>query len=204
MEYIFSGIIGYSFGAFPTAFLILKFFTKKNILTNGSESSGAVNAYRVSGLKSIGLLVFIIDFLKGLIPILIIKLLFNYNFELLAFTSVFAVLGHCFSVWLKFSGGKGIAITAGVLLQIAPLILIIWTIIWIASFAYKKNVHLASISSSILTAALSFSSADILIKYSHPKPISALSFSLSLTFIFLLILLKHYETIIIFFGRNNK
>ncbi len=204
MDFIYSGIIGYLFGSFPTAFLLIKRIKKIDILNKGSGNSGTINAYRVSGSKSIGLLVLIIDLLKGIIPILIVKYLFNYNFELLAITAFSVVLGHCFSVWLKFNGGKGIATAAGALLIISPFILIIWGIIWLISFTYKKNVHLASIASSILTSAISFSSANILIKYSHPKPLTTLSFSISITLIFLLILIKHYETIISFFGRNNK
>jgi len=73
MNFIYSGIIGYLFGAFPTAFLFTKYFANKNVLSEGSKNSGATNAYRVSDSKIIGLLVFAIDFSKGI---------FNSNYQI--------------------------------------------------------------------------------------------------------------------------
>jgi len=136
--------------------------------------------------------------------ILIIKYLFNYSFELLAVTSFLAVLGHCFSIWLKFKGGKGIATTSGILFLIAPLVLIIWIILWLVAFAYKRNVNLSNIAASVLTSVLCFSSVDVLIKYSNPLPDSTTYFSILLSTIFLIILSKHLETILSYFSRNNK
>ncbi len=204
MEYIYGGIIGYLIGSFPTALLLLKLISKKNILFEGSKSSGALNAFRVSESKSIGLLVVVIDLFKGILPILIIKYLFNYTFELLAVTSIFSVLGHCFSVWIKFKGGRGIATASGALLLISPLVLLIWVIIWLVGFAYKKNAHIASVASSILTAILCFSSAEILAKYSFPNPSTNLYFSFLISMFFFVILLKHYETIFLYFSKSDK
>ena len=204
MNFIYAGIIGYLFGTFPTAYLFIKYFTNKNILSEGSKNPGATNAYRVSGSKIIGLLVFAIDFSKGILPILIVKYLFNYSFELLAVTSVFAVLGHCFSIWLKFKGGKGIATASGTLLLIAPFVLIIWIIIWSVGFIYKRNANLSNIAASVLTSVLCFSSVDVLTKYSNPHPGSTIYFSILLSTIFLIILLKHLETILSYFSRNDK
>jgi len=204
MEYIYSIIIGYLIGSFPTSFILIKFISKKNILAEGSNSSGAMNAYRVSESKMIGFLVILIDLFKGVLPILIIKYFFNYSFEVLATASIFSVLGHCFSVWIKFKGGKGIATASGALLMIAPLVFLIWIIIWLASFAYKKNFHVASIASSILTGLLCFSSAGVLAKYSFPSPASNLYFSIFISIIFLIILAKHYETIFLYFSKSDK
>lgn len=204
MNFILGGLIGYLFGAVPTAFLFVKYFSNKNILLEGSQSSGTTNAYRVSDSKLLGTLVLIIDLAKGVLPILIVKYLFNYSFELLTITAVFTVLGHSFSFWLKFNGGKGIATAAGALLLIAPLVLIIWIIIWLVGFAYKKNVYFSNITASVLTSMLCFFSADVLIKYSNPVPNSEIYFSILITIIFLIILSKHLETILSYFSRNDK
>lgn len=115
-------LISYLLGAVPFALLAGR-LKGIDLRQHGSGNLGATNAIRVLG-KPIGLTVFALDFLKGLGPVLLVRSLpqawiAGLDRELIAFAcGAAAVLGHVFSVYLGFRGGKGVASTAGVLLAL--------------------------------------------------------------------------------------
>lgn len=131
MKILFA-ILSYLFGSFPTGYLIFRISEKKDIRDFGSKSMGATNVLRLKGLKY-ALPVVPIDLFKGFLPVfLALKLFPDKRFALLC--AFLAVLGHCFPVYIKFRGGKGIATTMGAfsilafhpfLLSLATFLLII-------------------------------------------------------------------------------
>lgn len=136
-----------------------------DIFSSGSGSSGATNIKRTLG-GSAGSLVFVLDFLKGYIPSLVIAKSFpeeNYlNIRLAALGLIGVLLGHSFSIFHKFRGGKGIASTMGGLLAIMPNTLVIGIFLWLVIFHATKIVSMASLcfaASTILTSYL----------FSYPK-----------------------------------
>jgi len=195
MEIVLSFLIGYSFGSLPTAYIIIKKRTGLDITENGSGNVGAHNSYDISKSKLIGLLVLLIDLLKGLLSILLVRFLFGENFlnEMLALCA--AVLSHCFSPWIKFKGGRGLATSLGGVLIISIPILLIWIVIWIFTFILRKDIHFANFLASILTVILSFFFSEILIKYTNPIPGSELQFIIFVSVLFLIIILKHIQPI---------
>ncbi len=211
MTYFISAILGYLLGSIPTAYLLLKKSHSIDITEMGSKNVGAMNAYDVTNSKKNGIIVFFIDFTKGLAAFLVAKYLIEDSYSLIATTVAFAVLGHCFSIWIKFKGGRGLAVAAGGLLILAPSVFVVWIVIWVISYFYKRNIHFANFIASIFAAINSFTSAKVLSKYTYPTAENHLYFSLSISIIMVLILVKHYNPIKEYFsssktisGNNNE
>ncbi len=207
MEYLLSILLGYSFGSIPSAYLIVKNSHNTNILNSGSGNPGALNSFEVTNSKLIGFLVLLADFVKGLIPIFIVKHLVDDNLLLLLNTSLFSVIGHCFSVFLKFKGGRGLATAAGSLITIAPAVFVIWVVLWLIIYIYKRNIHFANISASFLTSILSFSSIKTISAFTYPSIFTlgnSIYFSIYITSIMFIILIKHHETIKLYFNKSAK
>lgn len=106
-------------GSVPTAFWYAKYVHNLDIRQHGSGNIGATNSLRVLGKKA-GIIVLFIDLLKGLIPVLVARQL-GFTPENTLLIGIFAVLGHLFSPFVGFKGGKGIATAFGVILAFSPL-----------------------------------------------------------------------------------
>ena len=144
-EIIIIVLISYTFGSIPFGFIFTKFFLKKDIREIGSGNIGATNALR-TGNKIIGYSTLLFDILKAVIPILFIK--YNY-FEYLYIASLCIFLGHLFPIWLKFTGGKGIATYIGILFCINIYLGIFFCLIWIIIFVIFKYSSLSSLIASL-------------------------------------------------------
>lgn len=150
MSIILICILFYLIGSFPTAYLIVKFRHKKSILEEGTGNVGARNTFDVTNSKFDGALVLLIDFLKGLLPVL---WCFNYSGAaavLVLFPSVFLLIGHNYSVWLKFKGGRGLATGAGIMTIVNFTLVIIWLILYFVLNRIIKNVHISAVITLIL------------------------------------------------------
>ncbi|GHB92269.1 glycerol-3-phosphate 1-O-acyltransferase PlsY [Cerasicoccus arenae] len=138
-------LVGYLLGAIPFAVIIARRHGV-DILKAGSGNPGATNVKRVLG-KTAGNACFALDVLKGFIATILPRLLIADE-SALAFAIlglVGAILGHSFSVFIGFKGGKGVAVTMGGLLALAPLVLLCGLLIWVATFYTSRYVSLASI-----------------------------------------------------------
>ncbi len=130
-----------------------------DIRQHGSGNIGATNVIRVCG-KGIGIPVFILDMLKGLLPTLAPRWLMSGAaahdewMSAAAVASGFAaILGHMFTPWLGFKGGKGVATAAGVLLGIAPFAMLVALGTWLIFFFTTRYVSLASITAAVAVPA---------------------------------------------------
>ncbi len=204
MNYILSLLIGILIGSFPTAYIILKKYKNIDITKSGSSNVGAMNFYKVSKSKVLAITVFIIDAAKGIASVLIAKYLIENEFSVIMLGLIGAVLGHCFSFWLKFKGGRGLATAAGGAIFVSIPLLVIWIFLWIVSYAFRKNVHFSNFSATLLTAALSFSLADILNKYSNLPASTDLEFSILVVIVLVIILIKHIEPIKAYMYSKTK
>jgi len=128
MSYIFSIIISYLLGTIPTGVILTKLLNNVDLRKVGSGNIGATNAMRVGGLKLAGL-VWILDMLKAAIAVLIGRYVGGEVFAV--WCGFFAIVGHCFPIWLNFHGGKGISCLFGTLLAVNPILFIICGIEWL-------------------------------------------------------------------------
>ena len=146
---------GYISGATPFGYLAGKLTRGIDIRQHGSGNIGATNAIRVLG-KGIGIPVFILDFLKGWLPVWMAKTWMagipgakTLVSAAAVLTGLAAVLGHMFTFWLGFKGGKGVATTGGVLLGIAPLAMLGGLMVWLGFFYTLRYVSLASMMAGV-------------------------------------------------------
>ncbi len=150
MPYFFYALFAFACGSLPTAFLVAKRLKGIDIRQHGSGNVGATNAFRVLG-KGPGSFVFLIDFLKGLVPVLVFSQS-QHNTASYAppVIGVFAIMGHIFTPFLKFKGGKGVATGSGVLAASHPLFFGMAFGTWILCFLVTRIVSISSVLSVIV------------------------------------------------------
>ena len=130
-------LIGYVFGLFQTAYIYGKMHGI-DIRTVGSGNAGTTNTLRVLGTKA-GLIVLAGDIMKTMLAILIVKMLFGNShadmlYMLVLYTAAGAILGHNYPFYLGFKGGKGIASTAGLILSMPPVFILVGVIVFFGTF----------------------------------------------------------------------
>ncbi|HCX73817.1 MAG TPA: acyl-phosphate glycerol 3-phosphate acyltransferase [Candidatus Cloacimonas sp.] len=149
MAIIFLFIAAYLIGSFPTSFVMGKLIRGLDIRQYGSGNVGATNALRVLGTK-IGLFTLLVDIGKGFLTIFLVRKLLpeasNLFFIGIGLTTI---LGHIFSIFLKFKGGKGVATSAGVFLALTPLALALAFAVFVIVVAITHYVSLGSILAAI-------------------------------------------------------
>lgn len=144
--------VSYIVGSIPFG-LVLGKLNRIDIRQHGSGNIGATNIARVIG-RDWGIACFILDFLKGLIPVLIIRFITFNDTALDTFLPLLAVAaaicGHIWPVFLKFKGGKGMSTSLGALTALAPLAVAVAIIGWYIVFKISRYVSLASITAALL------------------------------------------------------
>ena len=176
--------VAYLLGSIPFGYLLVRFVRHEDIRATGSGNIGATNVLR-SGAKGLGIATLLLDLGKAFLAVEIAKLLAPGNFDLTTITAVAAVIGHCYPLWLRFKGGKGVASALGVFLALTwPSALCILAV-FILIVVLTRYVSLASI---IAAASLPFFAF-----YFVPQrtPIAITGF----LFITSLIIVKHHQNI---------
>jgi len=128
MLYIIGIIISYLFGSIPFGLIVVKLLKKVDLRTVGSGNIGATNVMRVGGLRFAGA-VWILDMAKAIFAVLLGRYFGNDVFAV--WCGFAAIVGHCFPIWLKFHGGKGISSLFGVFLAVNPIMFVICGIEWL-------------------------------------------------------------------------
>ena len=197
-------IICYLIGSIPFGLILTKLIDNNDLRNIGSGNIGATNVLR-TGNKKLALLTLILDLLKSFIPLFIFFKLYphpiiNDFFNLMIVDKIFLilvfgyffVLGHCFPIWLKFKGGKGIATSLGVILSIDFFIGLCLLTIWILVFLIFKI--------SSLSALISSTSFPILIFFKYEK-VNLLYLSILLT---IFVFFTHRANIIRLLKKEEK
>ncbi len=128
MLYVFAIIISYLLGSIPFGLLITRFAGRGDLRQVGSGNIGATNVMRVGGLR-MAALVWILDMAKAICAVLLGRFIGGDVFA--AWCGVAAVIGHCFPIWMRFHGGKGVSCLFGMLLAINPIMFIVCGIEWL-------------------------------------------------------------------------
>lgn len=146
-------VIGYFIGSIPFSFIVSKYLGKIDIRDHGSGNSGATNVFRTLGKKA-GLLAFLGDFIKGIMAASIGLIYFDKNGALIC--AGMAIIGHCYPVWLKFKGGKGVATSAGMIMTLTPLVGAVLIVFQLSLLFKTRLMSLASITASALYPLMVF------------------------------------------------
>ncbi len=202
MEFLFNTnvqffILAYLIGGIPFGLLLAKQFAGVNIKDGGSKSIGATNVLRVVKetdpvlAKKLGAITLALDAFKGMF-ILIIAYFVGLSEATLWGIAVLAVVGHCFSPYLNFEGGKGVATGMGVMIFMLPLETIIALVVWAIS---AKVIRISSLSSLTALAALVIASFILKPEMAH-APIVMIAF---------ILFYKHIPNIIrLFNGKETR
>ena len=158
MDTFFALLIGYALGSIPFGLLLSLAAGQGDIRKIGSGNIGATNVLR-TGNKGLAAATLLLDMAKGFAPIVIVWQVFGHDGHLpegaygpVAAAALGAVLGHCFPVWLKFKGGKGVATNAGVAFGLAWPVGLAYAAVWIAVLALGRISSLAGMSAVVAAA----------------------------------------------------
>lgn len=184
-------IVFYLIGSVPTAYIVLKLFHKKDITNEGSGNVGAMNSYEVTGSKKTGIIVFVFDFLKGIIPVCITAYYTGFDINLLLIPFTALVAGHNFSIWLKFKGGRGLATAAGILIPLNYWLVVIWCGLFLLMNLIKKNVHIGNSVATILLPFVLLILNSQGLSSSHLPGVPNGIFNIFVSVICILVLMKH-------------
>lgn len=193
-------IIAYLVGAIPFGLISAKLLTNIDIRKHGSGSIGATNVLRVvkekypQKAKKVAIITLILDAFKGVAVILVAKYL-NLPIETIWAIAFLAVLGHCFSPYLMFEGGKGVATGFGVMSVMLPLSAIVGIIVWAI---FGKITKISSLSS--LLGILSF----LIFTLFYYDTIEGINTFAPVFLILFIITYKHIPNIIRLIGGKEK
>lgn len=148
---IFLIALAYFLGSLPNGLYVSK-FKGVDIRNQGSKNTGATNVFRVMGAK-FGIFVLVLDALKGFLPLIIAEKM-GIEGNILVLIGVIAVIGHTFSPFLNFKGGKGVATSLGIFLYLAPIPMLITLVMFIVVVGISKYVSLGSILASLVLPIL--------------------------------------------------
>ena len=193
MEYLLSSLIGYLLGSFPSAYIFLKRAKGLDITREGSGNVGAMNSFEVSNSKFIGISVFFMDFIKGILSAVIPVFIFPGNFIFPALSLLFAVFSHCYNPWLKFKGGRGLSTAAGGAAIIFPYLLVIWAVLWVILYVMRKDILLANIAATVFSLLVLFVTPNIAVKYAYSVSPGAELLLIVSSSVLIIIFIRHIE-----------
>jgi glycerol-3-phosphate acyltransferase PlsY len=188
---IFLIIFAYLLGSIPTGLVLSQTLAGKDPRQQGSHNIGATNVMRTAG-KALGIITLLGDVLKGIIPVVIAQWLIKDNYWVTG-TGLASFLGHCYPIYLRFKGGKGVATALGVFLPLAPLAVVLDIFFFAGVVATSRIVSVGSILGAIAMPVLIW-----LLGYPLPSAILGICVAL-------LIIYRHKENIQrLVGGRENK
>ncbi len=158
---LLAGAIGYLIGTIPTAWILYRLAVGGDIREVGSGNVGARNTYDVTGKKWLGVLVMVIDTLKGVAAVFVGRWIGADDFMTMAWCAVMSVVGHNFNIFLKGKGGRGLATAMGVSFAANPMFNVTWWLMYlIGYYVIRRDVHVGSMTATIASAVLMFSLPD--------------------------------------------
>jgi acyl phosphate:glycerol-3-phosphate acyltransferase len=159
VEWTYALLLGYALGSVPFGLVLTRLTGAGDLRAIGSGNIGATNVLR-TGRKGLAAATLLLDMAKGLAAVLIAWRLWP---EAAGFAALGAVLGHCFPVWLKFRGGKGVATLMGVALGLAWPIGLAYAVTWLGMLAITRVSSLSGMSAAVVAplAALAIGRAEL-------------------------------------------
>ncbi len=140
-------LAGYLLGSIPCGLILAKLLGGHDVREHGSGNIGAANVSRVAG-PAAGILTLLLDAAKGAAAVLLAARVTDQSASAMIFAGVAALLGHCFPVWLKFKGGKGVATALGVFIALCPLAALLALILFLLVMLSWRYVSLGSLSAA--------------------------------------------------------
>ena len=147
-ENVFALVLGYLIGSIPFGLILTRLAGMGDVRKIGSGNIGATNVLR-TGNKGLAAATLLLDLIKGLTPVLLAKLWYP---DAVGWAALGAVVGHCFPIWLRFKGGKGVATNAGVCFGLAWPIGLAYALVWLGVLAVSRISSLAGMCAVVAAA----------------------------------------------------
>jgi len=141
----------YLVGSIPFAFLLVRASAGVDIRTAASGNVGAFNAFTVTKSKWIGTTTGVLDGIKGLLAVLLVGWIFQWEFWPQATALAGTLIGHNYPIWLKFHGGRGLATAAMGSLAFGPAGLIVWGLAWLVVYKRTKDILRGNLAAILAT-----------------------------------------------------
>lgn len=180
--FIFVLISIYLIAAIPSGVIVSRLMGSEDVRQKGSGNIGATNVYRVVG-KLAGILTLLGDTMKGFLPLLAYKSWLAPTPTQLGVACAIAILGHCYPVYLKFRGGKGVATALGIFLVLSPQAVLVVVVVFVITVAASRYISLGSVLAAM-------SAPLLILMLNHPQPIF-----LATLFIATLVIWRHRTNI---------
>ena len=177
---VLSIIIGYIFGSIPSGLVFVKMACGIDIREYGSKNIGTTNVFRTVGGRMASV-VLIADVVKGILAVLLVRYLFESSLHLELLTAIAALLGHNYSIFLGFKGGRGVATGLGLILLFMPDVCIFSFTVWLVIVFVTRYVSLGSIVGAFITP---------IVAYYRGYPIELVLFALAAC---VFVIVRHYE-----------
>ncbi|MBN2191117.1 MAG: glycerol-3-phosphate 1-O-acyltransferase PlsY [Candidatus Aureabacteria bacterium] len=149
MSFLIVFVVSYIIGSFPTAFIICRLVSGKDIRTLGSGNVGATNVARLFGFKY-GCITFLLDCLKGFLPVFLLIKFQSIDSNLVFISAAAVLLGHMWPVFLGFKGGKGVASGVGIIIALNPAAACVSLVVFAVVFVLFRYISLSSITAAVL------------------------------------------------------
>ncbi len=146
-------LLAYLLGSIPFGYVVARYLYRVDIRSVGSGNIGATNVYRNLGWAA-GVLTVVGDLGKGVLPVILARSA-DIEPQWPAVVGLAAVLGHCFPLFLRFRGGKGVTTTVAILLTLSPKVFLIFIIIWLVVLLLQGRMSLASLTAAAATPLFS-------------------------------------------------
>ncbi len=199
-----AGSLGYFLGSVPTAYLLVRWKSDRDVRAEGSGNVGTLNSYEVTGSKLVGGLVLMIDLLKGVASVILAQSILGSDFDPAAVAGVGAVVGHNFPLWLSFKGGRGLATAAGVMVVLSFVLVAFWGICWLLGYSLFRSINVGSVFATVaLLVALVFLPDGLIqsVFVHEASPVALRYFGITLMSV---ILLKHVGAMREYFEERKE
>jgi glycerol-3-phosphate acyltransferase PlsY len=153
LPFVAGFLVAYLIGSVPFGLILTRIAGAGDLRAIGSGNIGATNVLR-TGRKGLAIATLVLDVLKGAVPVWLAGRYFGPDMAVVA--GLGAVVGHCFPVWLKFLGGKGVATALGVVLVLVPLAALTGLVLFVAVTALTRYVSLGSILGAASTCVVAY------------------------------------------------
>ena len=190
MDYVIVIFFSYLFGSIPFGLILTKVFINKDIRKIGSGNIGATNVLR-TGNKFLAAATLILDCSKGYIPVLVTSIIYPDQMQI---SALMTFLGHIFPVWLKFSGGKGVATYLGILFAFSIELSFLFIFTWLIVSLIFKYSSLSSMFGSLTVLMINVIKSSV-VKAIDPNFTIGSNINILLFIFFILIIFTHKKNI---------
>lgn len=200
-ELLFAAVFGYLVGSFPTAYLVVRKTSGKDIRTEGSGNVGGYNTLAVTGSKRAGAIVVLGDMLKG-IAVSVAGWVVAPVDPLVQYAAITgALLGHNYPVWLKFKGGRGLATGAGAMFPLNLSYVVLWVVSWFATYKIREDILDANMVATLFTGVLLMIVPTEVIQFVAIRPVDIHEFRIFAGLITLVLIVSHAEVFAVWRSR---